>query len=179
MLAWAPYQDSPVTLVSFGETTVVMDGCVEGEEEMEEEDTLESTDSNMYDFTQPPLTPATHSGAQPQPLHHHHHLNGVGSTTVANGGGPVALNYVPIDLSLPMSHRLSLPLLTSPHWWIVPPWKCRFLSLITRLVAFCLPSLRLCSMRRLASSSITCIACSPHPPCSHCFILSVTPAEHP
>eukprot|EP00731_Ephydatia_muelleri_P036973 Em0368g1a len=39
--------DSPVTLVSFGETTVVMDGCVEGEEEMEEEDTLESTDSNI------------------------------------------------------------------------------------------------------------------------------------
>ena len=70
-------EDSPVTLVSFGETTVVMDSCVEGEEEMEEEDTLESSDSNMYDFTQPPLTPAAHSGAQPQPLnhHHHHHLN--------------------------------------------------------------------------------------------------------
>ena len=73
---------------------MVMDSCVEGEEEMEEEDTLESSDSNMYDFTQPPLTPATHSGAQPPPLHHHHHhLNGaqiVGSTTVANDGGPVA-----------------------------------------------------------------------------------------
>eukprot|EP00731_Ephydatia_muelleri_P036976 Em0368g4a len=71
-------EGSPVTLVSFGETTVVMDSCVEGEEDMEEEDTLESSDSNMYDFTQPPLTPAAHSGAQPPPLHHHHHhhLNG-------------------------------------------------------------------------------------------------------
>ena len=71
-------EGSPVTLVSFGETTVVMDSCVDGEKEMEEEDTLESSDSNMYDFTQPPLTPVTHSGAQPQPLHHHHHhhLNG-------------------------------------------------------------------------------------------------------
>ncbi|KAL5517429.1 hypothetical protein EMCRGX_G002972 [Ephydatia muelleri] len=71
-------EGSPVTLVSFGETTVVMDSCVEGEKEMEEEDTLESSDSNMYDFTQPPLTPVTHSGAQPPPLHHHHHhhLNG-------------------------------------------------------------------------------------------------------
>ena len=72
---------------------MVMDNCVEGVEEMDE-DTLESSDSNMYDFTQPPLTPATHSGAQPPPLHHHnHHLNGaqiVGSTTVANDGGPVA-----------------------------------------------------------------------------------------
>ena len=57
---------------------MVMDSCVEGEEDMEEEDMLESSDSNMYDFTKPPLTPAAHSGAQPPPLHHHHHhhLNG-------------------------------------------------------------------------------------------------------
>ena len=79
-------EGSPVTLVSFGETTVVMDSCVEGEEEMEEEDTLESSDSNMYDFTQPPLTPAKISGAQPSPLHHHHHHQLNGAVVSDNSG---------------------------------------------------------------------------------------------
>ena len=72
-------EGSPVTLVSFGETTVVMDSCVEKEEEMEEQTQTSQGVGSKFHSEWTEITGVTPKGSQI-----------VGSTFVANGGGPVA-----------------------------------------------------------------------------------------